>query len=57
MKFVQKDSTTKAHQVYMLKLPNGFTLQDIGRYYLTSVIQTANVLYQYGLVSKPVQIN
>ncbi len=63
MRFMPPGSSTREHQARMLRsvqnfiMPQGFSLCDIGRFQLPSVMNTANILLQYGLLTRPIQLD
>lgn len=60
MKFIPEGSSTRGHQVNMLRSvqsfikPKGFQLCDIGRFLNTSVKHTAKVLFERDLIKCPI---
>lgn len=63
MQFIRKGSSTREHQARMLEtvqkfvMPKGFDLCDIGRFRRPTVMRTADVLFEQGLVERLIQFD
>ncbi|PEA06258.1 ABC transporter substrate-binding protein [Bacillus cereus] len=62
MKYVNRMTTTREHQENMLRVianyiaPPQFPICKIGEFILPNLQKTANILYQYNLISKPAKV-
>ncbi|PAB58334.1 ABC transporter substrate-binding protein [Anaeromicrobium sediminis] len=62
MRFMPKGRSTREHQQRMLRsvqgfiMPQGFSPYDMGQFQFPTVMHTASVLFEQGLVESPIQL-